>query len=515
MYDSRQRWILITCTVSLGVTVLDDTVVYLALPDIAADLGVDLAGQQWVVNAYLLVLSSLLLLGGALGDRYGRRRMLMVGLTLFTLASVGAAVAPDHPLLVVARLVEGGGAALIMPNTLAILRSSFDGEQRGQAIGQWSAFSGVAAAVGPPLAGLLILMSGWRAVFLLSVPVSVAAIWMAWRHVPESCSDEARGRPIDVVGALLTVVVAGGLATALIEGHARGFSSAEVLVAAALAVIALPTLLWRERVADQPLVPPGLLKIPAVAAANVATFTLYGAYHGSIFLVVIYLQVALGYTALQTGLAILPVTAVLMIVAPAAGRLAGRIGPRWPAAVGQATVALAMAWLAFLEPGDAYATAILPGILLFGFGFGSCIPALTDTAVSAVEERIASVASAVNSVADRLGALFAIAMVGLVFSTAFIWSFPTNGGEVAPEVQQAAEAAQAGPQQAIRELSSDSPHADALWESYVFAYRTAILTAAGFALIGSVVSAVGMGRRDDDEAPEAQAADWGDAAPQP
>lgn len=298
---ARQRATLLASILGLSVTILDETVVFVALPAMERDLNLGLNGQQWVVNGYLLTLSAFLLLGGALADAFGRRRVFLHGLAGFGLASLACALAPSGGSLVAFRLLQGLAAALVMPSSLALLTSCFTGPARGAAIGSWSAWGAVAAAVGPLVGGVLIQTFSWRAIFLLSLPLVAAAITVTSWGVSETREETVSARPLDYPGAALAAVALAGLSFALIQGPTRGFVSAGVVGALALSGGGALAFVARERSARTPMLPLGLFRVRNFTAANAATLALYGAFNGSFFIFVIYLQTALGYSPLAAG----------------------------------------------------------------------------------------------------------------------------------------------------------------------------------------------------------------------
>ena len=317
----RKRWTLVAVTLALGITILDETVVFLALPAIDRDLGVGLAGQQWVVNGYLLPLAALLLLTGSLADRYGRRRLFILGLVGFGLASLAAGLAPSAGFLIVARVVQGVFAALLMPSTLSLLVATFRGEERAGAIEAWAAWSGAAAAIGPLVGGVLISAASWRWVFFLSLPVVAVAIGLALWAVEESREEQARTDRLDVLGALWATLAVGGAAYAVVQGPEAGWTAPAVLGAAAAALLALAAFLVRERRTESPMLPLDLFRIRNFSAANAATLALYAVFNGNFFLLTIYLQTTLDYTALAAGAATLPLTLLMLLLSSRAGRL--------------------------------------------------------------------------------------------------------------------------------------------------------------------------------------------------
>ncbi len=365
---SRKRWTLVAAIIGLNITILDETVVFLALPAINRDLQVSLTGQEWIVNAYLLSLSALLLVGGSLADFLGRRRLFLYGLGAFGIASLACGLAPTGGVLIAFRLVQGAAAALVMPSTLALLTTSFRGEERGAAIGSWASWGAVAAAVGPPVAGVLIGAVSWRAIFFLSLPLVAAAMAIGLWAVEESRNEQITARHVDLVGAALAALGLGGLSFGLVQGPALGWGDASVLVAAAAGVLALAGFYIQERRTESPMLPLQLFRSRNFSAANGATLALYAIFNGNFFVLTIYLQTALGYSPLAAGLATLPITLLMITLASRLGRFAARTGPRLPMTAGLLLTGVGLGLLAFLQPGDSYPLHVLPGVIVLVSG---------------------------------------------------------------------------------------------------------------------------------------------------
>ncbi len=478
---ARKRWTLVATIIGLNITILDETVVFLALPAINRDLRVGLNGQEWIVNAYLLSLSALLLVGGSLADLFGRRRLFLYGLGAFGVASLACGLAPTGSVLIAFRLIQGVGAAMVMPSTLALLTASFSGEERGTAIGSWASWGAVAAAVGPLIAGVLIGAVSWRAIFFLSLPLVAAAMAIGVWAIDESRNEQIAVRHIDLAGAALAALGLGGLSFALIQGPALGWGDAPFLLAAATGVVALAGFVLQERRAASPMLPLRLFRLRNFRAANGATLALYAIFNGNFFILTIYLQTALGYTPLAAGLATLPVTLLMITLASRLGGLAARIGPRLPMSAGILLTGAGLGLLAFLQPGDSYFLHVLPGVIVFGLGLALTVPPLTNTAVSAVPDSQAGVASGVNDEAARVLALLGVAVTGLVFATIFRMSLE--------KANPALDAARARVVQLARDQPSGALEIDAA------ALTTAsVPMGAGvlIALVGALVAFVGI-----------------------
>ena len=391
---------------------LDGTVVNVALPRIGEDLGADVAGLQWVLNGYLVVLSALILLGGSLGDRFGRRLTFQIGVVAFAVASAACALAPNVEILVAGRLAQGVGAALLTPGSLAILEASFRREDRSRAIGAWSGLAGVASAIGPFVGGWLVDTGSWRAIFVLNLPLAVFVVAVAGRHVPES-RDPARAGRLDGPGAVLVALTLGALSWALIAAGDDGWAAPAVVGALVLGLVSAAVLVAVERRRPDPMVPPELFASRQFRGANVVTAIVYASLGGVFFLLVVQLQQVLGYTALEAGAATLPITLLMLAFSAQSGALAQRIGPRLQMTAGPVTVAAGMLLLTRVDAGAAYVPVVLPAVVVVGLGLVTTVAPLTSTALGAVEDRHAGVASGVNTTVARAAQLAAVAALPL------------------------------------------------------------------------------------------------------
>lgn len=396
---------------------LDATVVNVALPAMGRDLHADVSQLQWVLDGYLLTLAALILLGGSLADRYGRRRIFVAGIVAFTLPSVLCAVAPTAGVLIVARALQGVGSALLTPASLAIIQATYRSDDRAAAIGAWSALTGVASALGPVVGGWLIDVSSWRWIFLLNVPIGLVVLAATARRVPESRDATATGR-LDVLGGVLATAGLAGVTYALIEGP-RGAAPlwlTGVVLAAGLA--ALGAFAVTERRAASPMLPPGLFGATQFLSANAVTFVVYAALGGVFFLLVVFLQTSLGYSPLFAGAATLPVTLLMLVLSSRAGALAQRVGPRLPLTVGPLLLAGGMLLMLRIGVGDAgaeaYATQVLPAVLVFGLGLATTVAPVTATALAAAPAQHSGVASGVNNAVSRVAQLASVAALPLL-----------------------------------------------------------------------------------------------------
>lgn len=398
------RWVLAATVLGSGIAFLDGTVVNVALPAISDDLGTSLGGLQWTLNSYLVTLSALLLLGGSLGDRYGRRTMFVAGLGGFTLASLTCALAPSTGFLVAARALQGVGGALLVPGSLSIIAATFHPADRGRAVGAWSGLAGVATAAGPFLGGWLVDAVSWRLIFLINLPLAAVAMVIALRHVPETRSPGEGG--VDVAGAVLITAGLGAISYAVIERERGGSATAAVLGAALVVAF-----LVAERRAAHPMLPVAIFRSRQFSGANLTTFAVYAGLSGALFLLVLRLQLSLGYSALEAGAALVPFTVVMLLLSAAAGQLGQRIGPRVPLTVGPLVAGAGLVLLGGVSGGDRYLVDVLPGVLVFGSGMTLTVAPLTAAVLGAVDERRAGVASGVNNAVSRLAGLLAVAAV--------------------------------------------------------------------------------------------------------
>ncbi|MGH8996142.1 MAG: MFS transporter [Acidimicrobiales bacterium] len=394
------RWVLLATVLGSGMVFLDGTVVNIAIPAIGRDLHAGISGVQWVLDAYLVVLSALLLLGGSLGDRYGRRRVFLVGLVVFTAASALCGVAPDLGLLIAARALEGAGGALLVPGSLAILSSAFQAEDRRRAIGAWSGLAGISTAIAPLVGGWLTDSVSWRAIFFLNVPLALATV-VAMRHVPETRDDSATGPP-DALGSIAASLALASMTAGLIERVWWLEGAAAVLVVAFVVV---------ERRARNPILPLELFGSLQFTGANLTTLAVYGALGGFMFLVVLNLELVMGYSAVSAGAAMLPITGLMLALSPRMGQLAQRIGPRLPMTLGPLVVAGGTLLLVRAVPGHSYASGVLPGVVVFGLGLAITVGPLTGTVLAAVDQRHVGAASGVNNAASRVAGLITVAVL--------------------------------------------------------------------------------------------------------
>jgi EmrB/QacA subfamily drug resistance transporter len=404
------RWVLLATVLGSAIASIDATVVGIALPAIGRDFNTDLATLQWVVTAYTLTLAGLLLFAGALGDKYGRKRIFLTGVVWFALASLLCGIAPDAPFLIAARAVQGIGAALLTPGSLAIIEASFAPADRGKAIGAWSGLSGVGSAIGPFLGGWLIQAASWRLIFVINLPIAALVVAVGLRHVPESRDPDATGK-VDVTGGALITAGLIGLTYGLIEGPSAGWTSPAPLAALVGGVLLIAAFIAWERRAAAPMLPLSLFRSTQFNAANIVTFAVYGALGGALFLLPIQLIQVSGYTALEAGISLLPVTVIMLALSARSGALAARIGPRLQMTIGPLVIAAGLALFARIGPSGDYLTEVLPAVLVFGLGLAINVAPLTSTVLAAVPAEHAGMASAVNNDVARAASLIAVAVL--------------------------------------------------------------------------------------------------------
>lgn len=411
--SAQGRWILAASILGSGLAGIDATVVNVALPAIGRALDSPFSGLQWTVTAYTLTLASFILLGGSLADRFGRRRLFIIGVVWFASASLLCGLAPSINTLIAARALQGVGAALLTPGSLAMIQASFVPEDRSRAIGAWSGLSGVATAIGPFLGGWLVETVSWRWIFLINAPLAVVVVAIALRHVPET-RDPGAASVIDVPGAGLGVLALGGVTYALVEQPDRGLGSWPVMTAAVIGAVAIVGFVLVERRTRYPMLPLTMFASRQFSAANLVTFTVYGGLGAVFFLLVIQLQVVGGFRPIAAGLSILPITIVMLLLSARSGQLAYRIGPRLQMSLGPVVCAGGLLLMLRIGPDASYVADVLPGVLVFGLGLAVLVAPLTATALSAAPDEHAGLASGVNNAVARAAGLVAIAVLPVV-----------------------------------------------------------------------------------------------------
>ncbi len=495
----KQRLVLATTVLGSSLAFIDGSVVHVALADMQRSLGASVGDLQWISNGYMLCLGALLLLGGALGDRIGRRLVFQWGAAIFAVTSVVCALAETATVLILARAVQGIGAALLVPNSLAILAAAHPRETRGRAIGAWSAFAAVTSAGGPVLGGWLVDQFGWAAVFWINPPIAAVTMALAWFSVTETRDPTARGA-LDWPGAVLAVLGLGLVCYALIALGEAEIGPLTALVAGVLGVLALALFVRVEARSGAPLMPLELFRRRDFAAANLLTVLLYGALGAAVFLFPFALIRLHGYTATEAGAAFLPFPIVLFLLSRWGGTLIDRYGARLPLALGPVIAAVGLALVALPTTGSPYWATLLPGVVVLGIGMAICIPPLTTNVMNAVEDSHAGIASGVNNAASRIAGLVSVAAVGPLLVLTFAWLLEPALVEVAmPEAVRTRIAADPGQ---LADLAPP-PGAGAAGEAIVAAarvalidaFRVAVLGLAALALLSGLVAAIAYSKR--------------------
>jgi EmrB/QacA subfamily drug resistance transporter len=485
---THRNTVLAVTVLGSGMVFVDGTVVNVALPVMQRELGAGVREVQWIVEAYALFLAALLLVGGSLGDRFGRKRVYGVGVAVFAAASAWCGLAPDTGQLVLARAVQGVGGALLVPGSLALISASFGSGERGRAIGTWSSLTAVAGGVGPVLGGLLVENLSWRWIFYLNLPLA-AAILLLLPRVPESRDPEA-GR-VDLPGALLASLGLGGLAWGLTEASTRGLGDPLVVGTTVLGLAALAGFAWTERRSRSPMVPPELFRSRTFTGANVLTLLLYTGLGAVMFFLPFNLIQVQGYSPTAAGAALVPFTVLMFLLSRWTGGLVDRYGPRLPLVAGPLVAGAGIAMLALPGVGGSYWTTFFPGIVVMALGMTVAVAPLTTTVMGAVEQRRAGVASGINNAVSRTAMLLAVAVMGVVMAGVFgpALRAELDGAGVSPAARRAVEA------QADRLAAAEIPPGldpreraavqRALDEAFVAGFRWVALLAAGLAVAGA------------------------------
>jgi EmrB/QacA subfamily drug resistance transporter len=493
----NKRLILVACILGSGIAFLDGTVVNVALPAIQRDLGASLASQQWIVEGYMLSLSALLLVGGSLDDLFERRTVFAVGVGGFGVTSLLCAVAPTVGLLIAGRVLQGAFGALLVPSTLAIIIATFPENERGAAIGSWTAWTGISTVIGPLAGGALIDGASWRWIFLLNVPLVLITLVLTAKAIPHTASQQP-GAKVDFLGAALCAAGLGGIVFALIQQPRVGWGDPQVAIAGIGGVVSVVLFVVRERRTPSPMLPLYLFRARNFAVGNLATLTMYAGLGGALFFVALYLQQVSGYTALAAGAAFLPLTALMFTLSRRWGGLADRYGPRWFMGIGPIIAGVGLGLMARIGIHADYATELLPALIVFGLGLSMTVAPLTSTVLAAVDEKHSGVASGVNNAIARIAGLLAIAVLGAVVASRFGSVVDEKVGDrpLPPQARSAVEQAKA------RSLSTSEadrvPPAQratvrgALEDASVSAFRLGLELGGGLVVLGGVVSLVGI-----------------------
>jgi EmrB/QacA subfamily drug resistance transporter len=496
--ESRKRLVLAAAILGTTVVTVDSTVVNVALPAIAGDLGGGLAGQQWTSNAYLVTLGSLLLIGGSLGDIFGERRVFLAGVVAFGATSVICALAPTIEVLVVGRALQGVAGAALTPAALAVIVTTFPPVERGKAIGAWTAWGGIGTVLGPLIGGQLVDAASWRWIFAINLPVVLVTLILIARVVPAGRVRDPDAR-VDVVGALCCALGLAGMTFALIEQPLHGWTSPVVFAPLVLGALAFAGFLrWESRTAH-PMLPLGLFRRRNFAAGNVETFAMYGGLGLLFFFLVLYLQQVAGFSALEAGTASVPVTVVMFLLSTRFGMLADRHGPRFFMGVGPLVAAAGMVWLLRIDADVDYLTDLLPALLLFALGLSMTVAPLTATVLADADESNAGIASGVNNAIARVAGLVAIAAVGAVVAASFASKLDDNLGAAVESRPQVATAVKKAKRQPLATISVNGIPEDeraqvseAAEDASVGAFHVGIGIATALVFLGGVLGLVGI-----------------------
>jgi EmrB/QacA subfamily drug resistance transporter len=492
---SSRPWVIAAASLGSGMAFLDSTILNVALPAVQADLGASVREVQWTYGAYALVLSALLLVGGTLGDRFGRRRAFVLGAAIFATASAWCALAPGPAQLIAARAVQGVGGALLVPASLAIVGASFEGRLKAQAIGTWGALSAIAMAVGPVLGGWLVEEVSWRAAFLINPVLAAVAIPIALWHVPESRDPEAHN--LDLGGAVLATTGLAGLVYGLIESSVWGLGAPRVLAALVLGSIALAAFVSVERHAKDPMVPPSLFRSRNFDGANLVTLLFYMALTGSLYFLPFLMMQVHGYSAFVAGSVFLPFVAMAFLIGRLSGGISARFGTKIPLVV--ASLALLAGLLLFAVPGvehGSYWTSFFPAMVVQGVGMALAITPLTTVALGSVDREHSGLASGVNNAVARVAGLLAVALLGVFVYGVFSMSLDArlDSMELSGDVRREMEAAKThlGAAEAPKgvEAGTEAHIERAIDESFVAGFRAVMLVSAGLALASALVAAL-------------------------
>jgi EmrB/QacA subfamily drug resistance transporter len=493
-----ERLTLVATILASTVVFLDATVVNVALPAMERDLGMGLAGQQWVIEAYMLALVSLMLVGGSLGDHFGRRLIFAIGLAGFGVTSILCALAPSTGFLIGLRGLQGLAGALLVPGSLAILTATFQGEARGRAIGTWTAWSGISTIAGPAAGGFLTESLSWRFVFWINVPVIVATLVLTLRAVAESRDPDAV-EGFDIPGVALSTLGLGGPVFALIEQPTHGWTDPLVLIPLCAGVVCFAAFIVRETTARAPMLPLALFRVRNFAVANAATLATYAGLIGSSFFLTLYLQQVGGYSALAAGLAGVPISLMLFFLSPRFGAFTARVGPRLPMSAGPIVGGLGLLLLLRVGVDPSYPTEVLPALVVFGLGLSATVAPLTTTVLNAVDEHNAGIASGVNNAIARVAGVLAIAVIGAVVSAQFASSLDGKlshdrlDGRGASVVASAKSRPLAGGDEAARLSGAErSSVGTAIELSSRDAFRVAAAIGACLMFVGGLTAAVGI-----------------------
>ena len=489
---TAKRWVLAATIIGSSMAFVDGTIVNVALPAIQRDLDATAADMQWVVESYALFLAALLLVGGSLGDHYGRRRIFMIGVALFAMASAGCALAGNPGMLIFARAVQGIGGALLVPGSLALISASFPERERGRAIGTWSGFSGITAAIGPVVGGWMVDRYSWIWAFLVNIPFAIVVLVLCWKHVPESRSNA--GRALDGWGALFATIGLAGVVYAFIEAPTMHWRSGAVLTALLIGCMAIGVFIAVEARVRSPMVPLSLFRNRDFKGANLLTLWLYAALGGGLYFFPLNLIQVQGYSATAAGAALLPFVLILFVLSRWSGRLVDRLGSRLPLVVGPTIGACGFTLFAWPGVGGTYWMTFFPAVVVLGVGMAITIAPLTTTVMNAIGADLAGIASGVNNAVSRAAALLAIAILGMVMAWTFDSALQRGLESVGAKREIVAFFAGQSDKLAGAPIPANVGGADAgalrrvVSEAFVSGFRRVMWVSAGLALLGALTA---------------------------
>lgn len=512
--ERRKRFTIIATILGSTIVFLDATVVNVALPAISDNLNAGLADQQWVVEAYALATVSLLLVGGALGDQFGRKLIFTIGLIGFGITSLLCAIAPSSGFLIAARALQGFTGALLVPGSLAIIAATFEGAERGKAVGTWTAWTGIATVIGPAGGGALVSAVSWRAIFWVNLPLVVFTVWLTRTHLQESLDPEA-DRAIDWLGILMSALGLGGVVFGFIEQPTHGWSDPLVAIPLIAGLVLFTSfLVWESRYRHS-MLDLGLFRVRNFAFTNLETLIVYSGLIGAFFFVTLFLQQTVGYTPLEAGLATTPISLVLFVLSPVFGRIATSTGPRVPMAVGPIIGGIGLLLLTRVDANPSYVTDVLPGVIVFGLGLSATVAPLTATALNSVAENRVGVASGINNAVSRIAGVLAIAIFGALVAGRFSSTVDSKvaAANLSPQAEQAISKAKDNPLQTPSTGGLPPQQASEVRSASVAGaqdgFHLAMMVAGTLMIAGGVVAGIGLRnpkREEEYDAPRAAAA---------
>ncbi len=485
---TKHRLALAATVIGSGIVFLDGTIVNIALPKIGANFHASFAGLQWMIDGYLLTLAALILLGGSLGDVFGRKKIFTYGLIGFGLASAACGLAPNLITLVIFRLIQGAFGAMLVPGSLAIINATFPKESRGAAIGTWTAFSGITTAIAPLVGGWVLDTFSWRWIFFINLPLAALCLYLTMAGVEES-RNQAASRRLDLLGCVLAVAGLGGLTYGLIQGPVSNWSASSLAPLIAGAVLLALFVIFEARSRD-PMMDLKLFRSRNFSGTNLATLTMYGALSGAFFILVIYLQTTMKYSSLAAGSCLIPITIILFLLSTQVGKWAAKIGTRLFMTIGPIVAGGGLLMLLPLKPGGSFWTGIFPGIVVFGVGLAVTVAPLTTTVMSAVDESHSGIASAINNAVSRIGGLVVVALLGILVASQIHATTNRYASQLGtPTAVAAIDRAVANGQVDSSLSSSDRALARRMiTESSVNSYKLSLLLCAGLAIAAGLTS---------------------------